>query len=60
MTTETPPTATEQRTFTPEELAAARREIAGRALVIYVARMKANMEAELARQAAESAKAQAA
>ena len=60
MTIETPPATTEQRTFTPEELAAARSQIAGRALVIYVARMKANMEAELARQAAESAKAQAA
>ena len=60
MTTETPPTATEQRTFTPEELAAARSQIAGRALVIYVQRMKATMEAELARRAAESAKAQAA
>ena len=60
MTIETPPVTTEQRTFTPEELAAARREIAGRALVIYVQRMKANMEAELARRAAESAKAQAA
>ena len=60
MTTETPPVTTEQRTFTPEELAAARREVAGRALGIYVQRMKATMEAELARQAAESAKAQAA
>ena len=58
MTTETPPTATEQRTFTPEELAAARSQIAGRALVIYVQRMKATMEAEIARR--DAAKAQAA
>ena len=58
MTTETPPATTEQRTFTPEELAAARSQIAGRALVIYVQRMKATMEAELARQ--DAAKAQAA
>ena len=58
MTIEAPPVTTEQRTFTPEELAAARSQIAGRALVIYVQRMKATMEAELARR--DAAKAQAA
>ena len=60
MTTATPPVTTETRVITPEELAATRSQIAGRALVIYVQRMKATMEAELARQAAESTKAQAA